>query len=99
MEIGVIGWFWRGLRGHSVTFAMLFASFLLGLSIAGGFGRLLSALGLHWLYVLLVPLLVFRWLNANEPRWIPGLPRRKRIARALIFGSVLLAIVINQVRT
>ena len=98
MEIGVVAWFWRGVRGHSVTFAALFASFVLGLSIAGGLGRLLASLGVHWLYVLILPAVIFAWLNHNEPRWIPALRRRKLIARGLILGSALLAIVINQIR-
>lgn len=98
MEIGVVAWFWRGLRGHSVTFATLFASFVLGLSIAGGFGRLLHALGVHWLYVLIVPALLFGWLAKRETRWIPDEKRRRMIARGLLFGSAVLAIVINQIR-
>lgn len=99
MEIGAVTWFWRGLKGHSVTFAALFASLLLGISIAGGVGRLLTSLGVHWLYVLILPVVFFAWLNRQEPRWIPDPRRRKHIARALIFGSALLAIAINQIRT
>lgn len=99
MELGAITWFWRGLKGHSVTFAALFASVVLGVSIAGGFGRLLASLGVHWLYVLILPIVLFAWLNRQEPRWLPDTQRRKWIARGLIFGSALLAIVINQIRT
>lgn len=99
MEIGAVTWFWRGLKGRSVTFAALFASVLLGISIAGGAGRLLATLGVHWLYVLILPMVFFAWLNRQEPRWIPDPQRRMHIARALIFGSALLAIVINQIRT
>lgn len=84
--------------GHSVTFSTLFASFVLGASISGGVGRLLSALGVHWLYVLILPGVLFWWLNKNEPRWIPNVRRRKLIARCLLFGSGLLAILINQIR-
>lgn len=99
MEFGAVSWFWRGVKGHSVTFATLFASVLLGLSIAGGVGRLLASLGVHWLYVLILPALFFAWLNRQEPRWIPEAARRKLVARALIFGSAVLAILINQIRT
>lgn len=98
MEIGAIAWFWRGLRGHSVTFAALFASFVLGWSIAGSVGRLLSSLGVHWLYVLILPAILFGWLNRNEPRWIPDGKRRRLFARGLLFGSAALAILINQLR-
>lgn len=99
VNIFLLSWFWNGLKGHSVTFSTLFASFLLGVSVAGGVGRLLAALGLHWLYVLLLPSVLFWWLNKKEPQWLPDVTKRRRIARALIFGSIVLAIVINQMRT
>lgn len=99
VNLFLLGWFWRGLRGHSVTFSLLFASFLLGVSLSGGIQRLLALLGVHWLYVLILPIALFAWLNAREPRWIPDEARRRRIARTLLFGSILLAIVVNQVRT
>lgn len=98
MEWGAIGWFWRGLKGHSVTFAALFASFVLGVSIAGGVVRLLSSLGVHWLYVLILPAVVFTWLHQREARWIPDSEKRKRLARWIIGGSIVLAVVINQIR-
>lgn len=99
MNILLLGWFWNGLKGHSVTFSLLFASFLLGAGIAGGVRNLLSALGVHWLYVMLLPAALFWWLNKQEPKWIPDLEKRKRLARSLLFGSIVLAIVINQIRT
>ena len=84
-------WFWRGLKGHSVTFAALFASVLLGVSIAGAVHRALVAVGVRWLYALLLPMLFFGWLARMEPRWLPDEAQRQRIARRLLFGSVLLA--------
>lgn len=98
VNIFVANWFWRGLRGHSVTFSLLFASFVLGLSISGGVKHLLAALGVHWLYVLIVPVVFFTWMNGQEPKWLPDEKRRRVIARALLFGSIVLAIVINQIR-
>jgi ATP/ADP translocase len=99
VNVFILGWFWRGLRGHSVTFSLLFASFLLGVSLSGGVKRLLAVLGVHWLYVLILPVVLFSWLNAREPQWIPDETRRRRIARSLLFGSIVLAVVINQIRT
>lgn len=98
MNIGVVTWFWRGLRGHSVTFSALFASVVLGASIAGGLGRLLHSLGVHWLYVLIIPAVLFGWLAKREERWLPDEGKRRILARSLLFGSILLAIVINQIR-
>ncbi|MDP1580510.1 MAG: hypothetical protein Q8M02_09545 [Candidatus Didemnitutus sp.] len=98
MEIGAIAWFWRGLRGHSVTFAVLFASFVLGASVAGGVGKLLTSLGVHWLYVVILPALLFRWLARKETTWLPVEKQRVVIARGVLLGSVVLAILINQIR-
>ena len=91
-------WLWRGLKGNSVTFAALFASVLLGASIAGGFHHLLAALGFHWLYVLLVPIFLFSWLSKKEPIWLPDEGKRKLYARSLIVGSILVAILIAKLR-
>ncbi len=91
-------WFWRGLKGNSVTFAALVASVLVGVSIAGGFHRLLAALGVHWLYVILIPIFLFSWLAKQEPRWIPDERRRKLYARSLIIGSVLFALLVAGLR-
>lgn len=93
-----LSWLWRGFKGKSVTFAALFASLLLGASIAGGFQRLLSALGIHWLYVILIPLFLFSWLSRKEIEWLPEERTRMLWARGLIAGSILLAIAINQIK-
>lgn len=81
-----------------MTFSLLFASFVLGLSISGGVKHLLASLGVHWLYVLILPVVFFTWMNGRETKWIPDERRRRVIARSLIFGSIVLAIVINQIR-
>lgn len=91
-------WFWRGLKGNSVTFAALFASLLLGASIAGGFKHLLSVLGIHWLYVLLIPIFLFSWLSKKEPLWLPDEAKRRLYARSLIIGSIVLAILVAWLR-
>ena len=81
-------WLWRGLKGHSVTFAALFASVLLGASISGGFHHLLAALGVHWLYVLLIPIFLFSWMSKKEHLWFPDPAKRRLYARSLIIGRV-----------
>jgi phosphotransferase system glucose/maltose/N-acetylglucosamine-specific IIC component len=91
-------WFWRGLKGHSVTFAALFASLVLGLSISGGVYRLLTALGVHWLYVLILPTVLFSWTNRREPQWLPDVRTRRLIARSLLLGSLALAVAIAWLR-
>ncbi len=93
-----LAWLWRGFKGNSVTFAALFASLLLGASIAGGFRHLLAALGVHWLYVILIPIFLFSWLGRKELQWLPDEGKRKRYARSLIIGSILVAILIAWLR-
>lgn len=91
-------WLWRGLKGNSMTFAALFASVLIGASIAGGFKHLLTALGVHWLYVILIPIFFFSWLAGKEPQWFPDEAKRKLYARGMIVGSILIAIVVASLR-
>ena len=93
-----ISWLWRGLKGNSVTFAALFASLLLGWSISGEVGHLLTRMGVHWLYVMILPAFFFMWLAKRENRFIPDESKRKLYARCLIAGSLLLAIVIAKLR-
>jgi hypothetical protein len=93
-----ISWLWRGLKGNSVTFAALFASVLLGWSILGEVRHLLTRMGFHWLYAMILPALFFMWLAKREDRFIPDEARRKLYARGLIVGAILLAILIAKLR-
>ncbi len=93
-----ISWLWRGFKGNSVTFALLFATFVLGWPLSDELGRLLVRVGVHWLYVLVLPGLFFMTLAKREARLIPDERMRKRWARGLIVGSLALAIVINQIK-
>ncbi|MBA3850037.1 MAG: hypothetical protein C0502_08580 [Opitutus sp.] len=98
VSIAVVSWFWKGLRGHSITFAALFASFVIGGSFADLIRLALARLGVHWLFVFVLPILFFGWLSGQEARWLPDERRRKTIARSLLFGSIALAIAINRIR-
>lgn len=89
-----ISWLWRGLKGNSVTFALLFASCVLGWTLSSQVGRFLQWVGIHWLYALILPACFFMWLAKQEPQWLPDEAVRKRWARGLIAGSLMLAIVI-----
>jgi hypothetical protein len=90
-----ISWLWRGFKGNSVTFALLFASLLLGWSLSHWVKVGLTHLGVHWLYVMIIPVVFFSWLAKREPLYIPDEAKRKLYARGLIAGSIVLAIVIN----
>lgn len=84
-------WFWRGLSGHSVTFASLFASVILGFSISKGMHHVLGVLGFGWVYVILIPILIFKLLAKAEARWIPDPKRRRTIALGILLGSLALS--------
>ena len=93
-----LSWLWRGFKGKSVTFALLFASCLLGWSISGEVGRLLAWLGVHWLYAMILPGFFFMWLAKREDRFIPEEAKRKLYARSLIVGSIAVALLIGWLR-
>lgn len=93
-----ISWLWRGFRGNSVTFALLFATFMLGWPLSGQVNHLLAWLGVHWLYALVLPAFFFMWLAKREERLIPEEAKRRVYARGLIVGSLMLALLIALVR-
>ena len=93
-----ISWLWRGLKGNSVTFAALFASLLLGWSIAAEVHHLLQRMGVHWLYAMILPAFFFMFLAKHEDQFLPDESKRKLYARSLIAGSIVLAIVIAKLR-
>ena len=93
-----ISWLWRGLKGNSVTFALLFASFLVGLSLSHYVKLALAKLGVHWLYVMILPVVLFSWLAKREERILPDEQQRKLWARSLIAGSIVVAVLISWLR-
>jgi uncharacterized membrane protein YfcA len=89
-----ISWLWRGFKGRSVTFALLFATCVLGWPLSAEVNHLLARLGVHWLYALLLPVFFFLWLSKREDRLIPDERRRTLCARGLIAGSLAAALLI-----
>jgi hypothetical protein len=98
VNLFALRWLWLGLKGNSVTFAALFASVALGWSLSRQINVLLARLGVHWLFVLILPMLFFGWLAKNETRFIPDEQRRRRWARTLIAGSLAVALLIGWTR-
>lgn len=98
MNIFAANWLVKGLRGNSVTFALLFASFVVGYSLSHFVHVVLEKLGVHWLYVMILPVVFFGWLAKREERWLPDERQRKLWARGLIAGSILLALLISWLR-
>lgn len=93
-----ISWLWRGFRGKSVTFALLFATCVLGWPLSDELARLLARLGVHWLYVLILPGFFFMWLAKRENRFMPDETKRKLYARGLIAGALVLALLVAWIR-
>jgi len=98
VNIFAVNWFIKGLRGNSVTFALLFASFVVGYSLSQLIHAILEKLGVHWLYVMILPVVFFTWLAKREDRIMPDESQRKRWARGLIAGSILLAMLVGWIR-
>ena len=93
-----ISWLWRGFKGRSVTFALLFATCVLGWPLTVEVNDLLTRLGVHWLYVLILPGFFFMWLAKRESRLLTDEAKRTLWARGLIIGSIVLAILIAWIR-
>ena len=85
-------WFWRAWRGNSVTFAALFASGMLGLSVLSWFRHVLSRWGAPWYLWLLLPFFLVAILARKETEWLPDPALRMRCARWLIFGSIVIVV-------
>jgi len=98
VNIFAANWFLKGLRGNSVTFALLFASCLVGFSLSRLIHVALEKLGVHWLYVMILPVVFFTWLARREDRIIPDETLRRRWARGLIIGSIVLALLIAWIK-
>jgi len=98
VNIFAANWFLKGLRGNSVTFALLFASCLVGFSLSRLIHVALEKLGVHWLYVMILPVVFFTWLARREDRIIPDETLRRRWARGLILGSIVLALLIAWIK-
>ena len=89
-----LSWSWRALRGHSVTFAAMFALGLLGVSLVSEFRHVLTRMDAPWYVWLLIPMFVIGYLAKKEAVWIPDLARRRKWARILFFGSIVIAVLI-----
>lgn len=89
-----VSWLWRAWRGESVTFAALFASSVLGLSVLGALRHGLSRIGLPWYVWLVVPFFAVSFLARKEKEWIRDETVRKKWARWLVLGSIAGAVLI-----
>jgi hypothetical protein len=87
-RFSLVPWFWRALRGHSVTFAALFALGILGVSVVGWFRHVLRELGLPWWVWLVLPAVAVAVLARKEKRWLPEEERRRKWARGVVAVAI-----------
>lgn len=96
--LSAVTWSWRALRGHSVTFAGLFACGVLGISVMTTFRAVLRRLDAPWQAWLLLPMAVVALLAKKETEWWPDPEVRKAWARRIFFGSIVAAILLAIMR-
>ena len=92
--MSAVSWSWRAVRGHSVTFAALFACSLLGLSLIGELRQLLSWMQAPWYVWILLPMLAIGYLAKKESKWMPEVETRRKWSRRLVLGSVVVAVLV-----
>lgn len=92
--ISAVTWSWRALRGHSLTFAVLFAFSILGISVLAVVRNVLSRGGAPWYIWMIAPMILVTVLAKKEVDWLPDPVERKKWARRIFFGSIVISIVI-----
>jgi Mn2+/Fe2+ NRAMP family transporter len=79
---------WKALRHFSLTFAVIFASTLLGASVTALLAKLLGHLPLPWLVLWILPMIIVAMVANREARWLPDENLRRRIAKRIVLGAV-----------
>lgn len=93
-----LSWLWRGFKGKSITFALLFACFVLGWTVTGSVFVLLRKSGVHWFFALVGTVLFFSWLAKQEDKVLPDEKQRALYARGLIVAAIVVAVLIAWLR-
>jgi len=81
---------WKALRHFSLTASVIFASTLLGASVTALLGKLLGRLSLPWLVLWLAPIAIVAMVAKREAQWLPDEKLRRRIARRIVLGALVL---------
>ena len=83
---------WRGLRGRSLVFSLIFAMAVMGFSLSGLLRSPMRAIGLWWPLIFLLPILLIG-KTAKFERTFDLRPEFRRICCfILIYGSILLSL-------
>lgn len=89
-----VSWFWRVWRTRSITFAALFATSLLGISVLGVFRRFLRGVGAPWYVWLVVPFVAVWLLSRREEVWMPDPAERRKWALRIVVGAIILSLLV-----
>lgn len=89
-----LSWFWRALRARSLTFSIIFALALLGVSVMHALRQLLHHFGAPWYIWLLAPFVIVGAVAAKEPEWVPNETQRRRWSRWIIVGAIVVALLL-----
>jgi hypothetical protein len=79
---------WKAVRNFSLTFAVVFASGLLGFSVTGLLRRALGELSLPWLLLWLLPTVLIAVIARYESRIIRNPVLRRQIAVVVLLAAV-----------
>lgn len=85
---------WKGLKGRSLTFSVVFAMAVMGSSFAGLLRAPLRTIGIWGPLVLILPIVATALLAKQERKLNLGEGFRRTCSYSLIFGSILLALLL-----
>jgi hypothetical protein len=85
---------WKGLRGRSLTFSIVFAMAIMGSSFGGLLRAPLRTIGIWGPLVLLLPIILTGLLAKHEHKLGISLWVRRVCSYTLIFGSIALAVLL-----
>lgn len=85
---------WKGLKGNSLVFSVVFAMALMGFSLAGILRSPLRAVGLWWPLILIIPFIAIGWSAKFERRLKLEAGFKRILCMILIVGSILLSILL-----
>lgn len=87
---------WKGLRGRSLTFSVVFAMAVMGSSFAGLLRMPLKTIGIWGPLVLILPIVATGLLAKQEQRLPVSVSFKRSCSVLLIFGSVLLVALLGR---
>lgn len=86
--------FWKGLKGNSLVFSIVFAMALMGFSLAGILRSPLKAIGLWWPLLFILPVIAIGWSARFEKRLQLEKPFKRLLCLILIIGSIVLSMIL-----